>query len=58
MGKLIRLVLVLAIGMFLGYIFHDPIDVKVKDWFGTQRVEKGKTLVEDGATKLITKEDG
>lgn len=51
MGKLIRLVLVLAIGIVLGYVFHNPIDVKMKTWFGTQRVEKGKAIIEDGGEK-------
>jgi len=55
MGKLIRFVLVLAIGMFLGFILHDPIDVKVKDWFGTQRVEKLETIAEDGFEKSVEK---
>lgn len=55
MGKLIRFVFVLALGMFLGFILHDPIDVKVKDWFGTQRVEKLEIIAEDGFEKSVEK---
>ena len=51
--KLFRFLLVLAIGATLGYVFHAPIDVKVKDWFGSQRVEKGKAIIEEGGENTV-----
>lgn len=39
MKKLIRFVLVLALGAFLGYVFHDTIDTKMKAKFGDEKVE-------------------
>jgi len=42
MKKLIKLVLVLAIGAFLGYVFHDSIDSKLKSKFGEEKIEKVK----------------
>lgn len=53
MKKLINFLLVLALGTILGYVFHNPIDNKLKDWFGTQRVEKGKIVIENGMEKTI-----
>lgn len=47
MKKLIRFVLVLALGAILGYVFHDPIDTKLKAKFGEEKVEAGKSKVED-----------
>jgi flagellar motor component MotA len=61
MKKLIGILLVLVIGMVLGYVFHDPIDAKLKAKFGTERVEKAKEATKKGienageATKEATK---
>jgi hypothetical protein len=38
MKKLIRFVLVLALGAFLGYVFHDTIDTKMKARLGDKRL--------------------
>ena len=40
MKKLIRFVLVLALGAFLGYVFHDTIDSKMKSKLGDEKVEQ------------------
>ena len=55
MKKLIRLLLVLVVGMVLGYVFHQPIDAKLKSKFGIARVEKGKQIVEDTVEKGVEK---
>ena len=47
MKKLFNFLLVLLIGAILGYVFHNPIDVKLKEKFGENRVEAGKAKVED-----------
>lgn len=55
MKKLIKLLLVLALGMVLGYVFHQPIDTKLKVKFGIARVEKGKKIVENTVEKGVEK---
>jgi hypothetical protein len=40
MKKLIRFLLVLALGAFLGYVFHNTIDSKLKSNLGNDRVEQ------------------
>lgn len=49
MKKLFRFLLVLVIGMFLGYVFHNPIDEKLKTKFGADKVE----TVRSGAEKTL-----
>ena len=67
MKKLIRFLLVLALGAFLGYVFHNPIDTKLKTWFGEEKVEnavdgtkrfaeKGKAAVEEFKNDSATTE--
>ena len=51
MKKLIRFLLVLALGAFLGYVFHNPIDTKLKTWFGEEKVENAV----DGTKRLADK---
>ena len=55
MKKLINFLLVLALGACIGYFLHDPIDVKMKDWFGAQRVEKAEAMAEDGFATGVEK---
>lgn len=43
MKKLIRFLLILVVGIILGYLFHDKIDTKLKAKYGEQKVEKAKT---------------
>ncbi|MDX1286298.1 MAG: hypothetical protein R3182_14865 [Draconibacterium sp.] len=47
MKKLFNFLLVLLIGAILGYVFHNPIDTKLKEKFGSKKVEAGKEIVED-----------
>lgn len=51
MKKLIRFLLVLAIGAFLGYVFHNPIDDKLTQWFGAEKVETINDKTKDFADK-------
>lgn len=57
MGKLIRFVLVLALGAALGYVFHNPIDEKLKAKFGADKVETARAGTEEalrnGAEKTV-----
>lgn len=53
MKKLFNFVLVLALGAVLGYVFHNPIDNKLKAKFGENRVEAGKATVEDLGEKTV-----
>jgi len=53
MKNLIKLVLVLALGIFLGYVFNNPIDAKLKDKFGEEKVEKVKFGVKYIGDKTI-----
>ena len=46
MKKLIRFVLVLALGVIIGYVFNNPIDTKLKAKYGEEKVEKFKVGVE------------
>ena len=47
MKKLINFLLVLVVGAVLGYVFHNPIDIKLKEKFGNDKVEVVKEKVED-----------
>jgi len=51
MKKLFNFLLVLVIGVILGYVFHNPIDVKLKEKFGNNRIEAAKDKVEDVGEK-------
>lgn len=53
MKKLLRFLLVLIIGCILGYVFHNPIDDKLKAKFGNDRVEAGKARVEKLGEKTV-----
>jgi len=53
MKTLIKFVLVLAIGVILGYVFSNPIDAKLKSKLGYDRVEKLKVQVEKGVIKGV-----
>ena len=55
MKKLIKLVLVFAIGMVIGYVFHNTIDTRLKAKFGTTEVTKGKQIVENSVRTTVTK---
>ena len=55
MKTLIKFVLVLAIGVILGYVFSNPIDAKLKSKLGYDRVEKLKVQVEKGVIKGVEK---
>jgi len=52
MKKLINFLLVLAIGAILGYIFHNPIDVKLKEKFGADKVEATRAIAEEKLTDV------
>ena len=52
MKKLIRFLLVLAIGAILGYVFHTPIDTKLKEKFGTDKVETVRAKTEKKLTEV------
>jgi outer membrane lipoprotein-sorting protein len=47
MKKLIRFVFVLALGAALGYVFHNPIDTKLKAKFGANKVESVRAETEE-----------
>ena len=47
MKKLFNFLLVLAIGAILGYVFHNPIDVKLKEKFGADKVEIARAGTEE-----------
>jgi len=47
MKSLIRFALTLLIGAILGYIFHNPIDTKLKAKFGTEKVETVRANAEE-----------
>jgi hypothetical protein len=53
MKSLIKFIVTLAIGAFLGYVFHDAIDSKLKSKFGGEKIESvkkdTKKLANDGA---------
>ena len=51
MKKILNFALVLLIGCILGYVFHNPIDTKLKEKFGSEKVEAGKVIVENGVEK-------
>lgn len=53
MKKLIGFLLILVVGMVLGYVFHDPIDTKLKAKFGNDRVENAKTATKKGINNTI-----
>lgn len=57
MKKLVNFLIVLFLGMFLGYVFHNRIDTKLRSWFGDEKVnvavEKTKVLIDKG--EKITK---
>ncbi len=53
MRNLIKFALILVTGVILGYVFHNPIDTKLKARFGNARVEAGKTKVEDLGEKTV-----
>ena len=58
MKKLIGFLFILVVGVMLGYFFHNPIDTKLKTWFGTEKVERANTTVHNGAKtgkKLLNK---
>ena len=48
MKSLIRFALTLLIGAILGYIFHNPIDTKLKAKFGAEKVETVRAGAEKG----------
>ena len=52
MKKLFNFLLVLAIGMALGYVFHDNIDAKLKTKFGDDKVETVKAEAKEKGEKL------
>lgn len=56
MKSLIKLVLTLAIGAFLGYVFHDTFDTKLKEKFGEDTIESVKNSSRERVDKLV--EDG
>jgi hypothetical protein len=47
MKSLIRFALTLLIGAILGYIFHNPIDTKLKTKFGAEKVETVRAGAEE-----------
>lgn len=47
MKKLINFLLVLLIGATLGYVFHNPIDTKLKARFGADKVETARAQTEE-----------
>ena len=53
MKKILRFAIILLIGAIFGYVFHNPIDVKLKEKFGNEKVEKGKEIVENGTEKAV-----
>jgi Flp pilus assembly protein CpaB len=53
MKNLIKFALILIVGIILGYVFHNPIDTKLKARFGNTIVEKGKAKVEELGEKTV-----
>ena len=49
MKKLIRFLLVLALGAFLGYVFHDAIDGKLIAKIGEEKTEEVKAKTQNFA---------
>lgn len=47
MRKLIRFLFVLVLGAALGYVFHNPIDTKLKTKFGADKVENTRAQTEE-----------
>ena len=47
MKKLFNFLLVLLIGAALGYVFHNPIDTKLKAKFGADKVETTRAVTEE-----------
>jgi flagellar motor component MotA len=58
MKKLLGIVLILIVGIIIGYVFHDPIDSKLKAKFGETFVENTNTAIEKGGKKAgkVTKQ--
>lgn len=52
MKTLIRFALTLLIGAFLGYVFHNPIDTKIKAKFGAERTEAVRAKTEEKLTEV------
>ena len=57
MKNLIRFLFVLVLGAALGYVFHNPIDAKLKAKFGADKVETVRAETEealrDGSEKAV-----
>ena len=57
MKKLFNFLLVLLIGAALGYVFHNPIDAKLKAKFGSDKVETVRAETEktlrNGSEKAV-----
>ena len=57
MKKLFNFLLVLLIGAALGYVFHNPIDTKLKEKFGADKVETTRAGAEktlrEGSEKAV-----
>lgn len=57
MKKLFNFLLVLLIGAALGYVFHNPIDTKLKAKFGADKVETTRAGTEEalrnGTEKVV-----
>lgn len=58
MKKLVGFLLILAAGAVLGYVFHDPIDAKLKGKFGDEKVEAAKEKIEEGGEKALVITEG
>lgn len=58
MKNLIRFAITLLIGATLGYVFHNPIDTKLKARFGADKVETlregAEKTLREGSEKAIT----
>jgi len=52
MKGLFRFALTLLIGAILGYIFHNPIDTKLKAKFGADKVETVRAKAEEKLTEV------
>jgi hypothetical protein len=52
MKAIIRFALTLLIGAILGYVFHTPIDTKLKAKFGTDKVETVRAKTEEKLTEV------
>ena len=55
MKKLFNFLLVLLIGAILGYIFHNPIDTKLKAKFGADKVETVRAAAEEKISDVAEK---